>query len=58
MGCKFAIKYPDKRSFLAKVYQRLTSSVQNPEVVEFTNLLSNHILIDMLYTPHCHCPKI
>ena len=43
MECKFAIKYGDKRSFLAKVYPRLTSSVQSPEVVEFTNLLSNQI---------------
>ena len=32
MECKFAIKYGDKRSFLAKVYPRLTSSVQSPEV--------------------------
>ena len=28
MECKFAIKYGDKRSFLAKVYPRLTSSVK------------------------------
>ena len=43
MECKFEIKYGDKRPFLAKVYPRLTSSVQNPEVVEFTHLLSNQI---------------
>ena len=40
MECKFAIKYGDKRSYLAKVYPRLTSSVQNPEVVKFTNLIT------------------
>ena len=34
MECKFAIKYVDKRSYLAKMYPCLTSSVQNPEVVE------------------------
>ena len=45
MECKFAIKYGDKRSYLAKVYPRLTSSVQNPEVVEFTNLSSNQIWV-------------
>ena len=28
MECKFAIKYGDKRSYLAKMYPRLTSSVQ------------------------------
>ena len=28
MECKFAIKYSDKRSYLAKMYPRLTSSVQ------------------------------
>ena len=43
MECKFAIKYGDKRLYLAKVHPRLTSSVQNPEVVEFTNSLSNQI---------------
>ena len=43
MECKFAIKYGDKRWYLPKLYPRLTSSVQNPEVVEFTNLLSNQI---------------
>ena len=43
MECKFAIKYGDKRSYLAKVYPRLSSSVQNLEVVEFANLLSNQI---------------
>ena len=32
MKCKFAIKYGDKRSYLAKVYPRLTSTVQDPEV--------------------------
>ena len=42
MECKFAIKYVDKRSYIAKVYPRRTSSVQNPEVVEFTNLLSEY----------------
>ena len=30
MECKFAIKYGDKRSYLAKMYPRLTSSVQKP----------------------------
>ena len=45
MECKFAIKYADKRSYLAKVCPRLTSSVQNPEVVEITNLLSNQIRV-------------
>ena len=34
MECKFAVKYGDKRSYLAKMYPRLTSSVQKPEVVE------------------------
>ena len=34
MECKFAIKYGDKRSHLAKMYPRLSSSVQKPEVVE------------------------
>ena len=43
MECKLAMKYDDKRSYLAKMYPRLTSSVQNTEVVEFTNLLSNQI---------------
>ena len=43
MECKLVIKYGDKRSYLAKVYPRLTSSVQYPEVVEFTNLLSSQI---------------
>ena len=43
MECKCTTKYGDKRSYLAKVYPRLTSSVQNSEVVEFTNLLSNQI---------------
>ena len=41
--CKFAIKYGDKRSYLAKMYPRLTSSVQKPEVVEFINSLSYQI---------------
>ena len=45
MECKFAIKYDDKRSYVAKVYPRLTSPVQNAEVVEFTNLLSNQIWV-------------
>ena len=40
MECKFVIKYGDKRSYLTKVYPRLTLSVQHPEV---TNLLSNQI---------------
>ena len=43
MESKFAIKYGDKRSYVAKVYPRLTSFVPKPEVVEFTNLLSNQI---------------
>ena len=43
MECKFEIKYGDKRSYLAKMSPRLTSSVRNPEVVEFTNLLSSQI---------------
>ena len=37
MQCKFATKFGDKRSYLAKMYPRLTSSVQKPEVVEFIN---------------------
>ena len=34
MECKFAIKYGNKRLYLGKMYPRLTSSVQEPEVVE------------------------
>ena len=34
MECKFVIKYGDKRLNLAKMYLRLNSSVQKPEVVE------------------------
>ena len=34
MGYKFAIKYGDKRLYLAKMYPCLTSSVQKPEVTE------------------------
>ena len=45
MECKFAIKYGNKRSYLAKVYPRLTSSVQKPEVVEFISSLSNQIWV-------------
>ena len=41
MECEFAIKYGDKRSYLAKVYPRLTSSVQNQEVQRLYNLLIN-----------------
>ena len=43
MECIFAIKYGNKRSYLAKMYARLTSSVQKPEVVEFVNSLSYQI---------------
>ena len=43
MECKFAIKYGDKRSYLAKMYPCLTSSVQKPEVVEFISSLWNQI---------------
>ena len=43
MEGKFEIKYGIKRSYLAKMYPRLTSSLRNPEVVEFTNLLSGQI---------------
>ena len=43
MDCKFAIKYGDKRPYLAKVCPPLTSSVQNLEVIEFTNSLSDQI---------------
>ena len=45
MECKFAIKYGNKRSYLAKMYPRLTSSVQKPEVVEFISSLSNQIWV-------------
>ena len=43
MECKFAIKYGNKRSYLAKMYPRLTSSVQKPEVVEFISSLFGQI---------------
>ena len=36
MACKFAVKYGDKRSYLAKMYPRLTSSVQKLQFARAT----------------------